>query len=278
VSVLRWLRGWWVDAAALAVAAMLFIVPFIFIILTASKDQVEAARLDFTFPTEWRIWENLGEVLSARDGIVVTALKNSFILTIVSVALIVFVCSMVAFVQQRRKDRMSTFVNVLMVAGLIIPPAVVPTIFVLQGIGLFKTLAGLILIELAFAIPFSVIVLRAFIGTIPKELDEAAIIDGASAFTLFWRVIFPLIRPAVITVIVVNAVIIYSDFVNPLYFLPGDENATVQLTLFNFQSQFGTRWNLLFMDVLLITIPPLIMFIFFSRKIVSGLASGAVKG
>jgi raffinose/stachyose/melibiose transport system permease protein len=82
----------------------------------------------------------------------------------------------------------------------------------------------------------------------------------------------------VITVIVVTAVAVYNDFVNPLYFLPGDENATVQLTLFNFQSQFLTRWNLLFMDVLLITIPPLIMFIFFSRKIVSGLASGAVKG
>jgi raffinose/stachyose/melibiose transport system permease protein len=73
-------------------------------------------------------------------------------------------------------------------------------------------------------------------------------------------------------------VAVYNDFVNPLYFLPGDENATVQLTLFNFQSQFLTRWNLLFMDVLLITIPPLIMFIFFSRKIVSGLAAGAVKG
>jgi raffinose/stachyose/melibiose transport system permease protein len=82
----------------------------------------------------------------------------------------------------------------------------------------------------------------------------------------------------VITVIVVTAVAVYNDFVNPLYFLPGDENATVQLTLFNFQSQFLTRWNLLFMDVLLITIPPLIMFIFFSRKIVSGLAAGAVKG
>ena len=185
---------------------------------------------------------------------------------------------MVAFIQQRRKDRVSSLVNVLLLAGLIIPPAVVPTIFVLQALGMFKTLVGLILIELAFLIPFAVIVLRAFIGTIPREIDEAAIVDGASPRTLFFRVIFPLIRPAVITVIVVSAVSVYNDFVNPLYFLPGDENATVQLTLFNFQSQFLTQWNLLFMDVLLITIPPLIMFIFFSRKIVSGLAAGAVKG
>jgi raffinose/stachyose/melibiose transport system permease protein len=275
---MRLVRRWWVDGVALAVGTVVFLVPFTFIVLTAGKDQAEAALLDFTWPTEWHLWDNLNQVLTARDGIVVTSIKNSLILTIGSVALIVFVCSMVAFVQQRRKDRLSSFVNVLMLAGLIIPPAVVPTIFVLQAIGLFKTLPGLILIELAFAIPFSVIVLRAFIGTIPREIDEAAIVDGASPMTLFFRVIFPLIRPAVITVIVVTAVIIYNDFVNPLYFLPGDENATVQLTLFRFQSQFLTQWNLLFMDVLLITIPPLIMFIFFSRKIVSGLAAGAVKG
>ena len=271
-------RRWWVDVVALALGAALFLVPFAFILVTVGKDQLEASSLDFTWPTEWRIWENLGEVLTARDGIVVTSMKNSLILTVVSVALIVFVCSMVAFVQQRRKDRVSSLVSILMLAGLIIPPAVVPTIFVLQELGLFKTLTGLILIELAFAMPFAVIVLRAFVGSIPREIDEAAIVDGASPLTLFFRVIFPLIRPAVITVIVVTAVAIYNDFVNPLYFLPGDENATVQLTLFNFQSQFLTQWNLLFMDVLLITIPPLIMFIFFSRKIVSGLAAGAVKG
>jgi raffinose/stachyose/melibiose transport system permease protein len=274
----RLVRRWWVDVVALALGAALFLVPFAFILVTAGKDQVEASSLDFTWPTEWRLWENLGEVLTARDGIVVTSMKNSLILTVVSVALIVFVCSMVAFVQQRRKDRVSSLVSILMLAGLIIPPAVVPTIFVLQGLSLFKTLTGLILIELAFAMPFAVIVLRAFVGSIPREIDEAAIVDGASPLTLFFRVIFPLIRPAVITVIVVTAVAIYNDFVNPLYFLPGDENATVQLTLFNFQSQFLTQWNLLFMDVLLITIPPLIMFIFFSRKIVSGLAAGAVKG
>jgi raffinose/stachyose/melibiose transport system permease protein len=113
---------------------------------------------------------------------------------------------------------------------------------------------------------------------IPRELDEAAIIDGATPWSLFRRVIFPLLRPAVITVIVVASVTVYNDFVNPLYFLPGSENATVQLTLYNFQSQFNTRWNLLFTDVLLITIPPMIMFIFFQRQIVSGMTAGAVKG
>jgi raffinose/stachyose/melibiose transport system permease protein len=80
------------------------------------------------------------------------------------------------------------------------------------------------------------------------------------------------------TVIVVQSVAIFNDFTNPLYFLPGDQNATLQLTLFNFQSQFNTSYNLLFMDILLITIPPLLVFVFFNRQIVAGLTSGAVKG
>jgi raffinose/stachyose/melibiose transport system permease protein len=91
-------------------------------------------------------------------------------------------------------------------------------------------------------------------------------------------VIFPLLKSVTVTVIVVQSVTVFNDFVNPLYFLPGDENATVQLTLFNFQSQFLTSYNLLFADILLITIPPLIMFMFFNRRIVEGLTSGAVKG
>jgi raffinose/stachyose/melibiose transport system permease protein len=185
---------------------------------------------------------------------------------------------MVGFVLQRRRNRLGSLVSALVIAGLVIPPAIVPTIYVLQGVGLFKTLIGLILVEVAFLMPFSVLIFRTFMSAIPRELDEAAIMDGATPITLFFRVILPLLRPAIVTVIVVSSVAVYNDFVNPLYFLPGNDNATVQLTLFNFQSQFSTRWNLLFMDVLLITIPPLIMFIFFQRQIVSGMTAGAVKG
>lgn len=207
----------------------------------------------------------------------ITALRNSLILTIGSVTLIVLLSAMVGFVLQRRRDRIGSLVNAFMLAGLIIPPAVVPTVFVLQEIGLFKTLLGLILVEVAFVMPFAVLIFRTFVSAIPRELDEAAIMDGASPLSLFFRVILPLLRPAIVTVDVVSSVTIYNDFVNPLYFLPGNDNATVQLTLFNFQSQFNTRWNLLFADVLLITIPPLIMFIFFQRQLVSGMTAGAVK-
>ena len=208
----------------------------------------------------------------------VTAFKNSLLLTVISVTFIVLLSAMVGFVAQRRQDGWSKAANVMVFAGLIIPPAVVPTIFVLQEVNLFKTLTGLILVEIAITLPFGVLLTRAFLTTVPREIDEAAILDGAGPFSLFFRVVLPLLRPVLITLIVTSSVAIYTDFVNPLYFTPGSDTATVQLTLYNFQSQFNSQLNLLFMDVILITIPPLLMFIFFNRKIVEGSTAGAVKG
>jgi raffinose/stachyose/melibiose transport system permease protein len=275
---MRLLRRYWLDAVALVVAIVVFVVPFAFIALTALKNRVESAQLDFSWPSEWPVWGNLVEVVTTRNNLLLLAMRNSFIVTAVSVALLVVLCSMTGYVLERRRDRMAGFVNAMVLAGLIIPPAVVPTIYVLQEINLFNSLWGLILVEIAYLAPFSIILFRAFTATIPRQLDEAAMIDGCTGLSLFFRVVFPLLRPVIITVIVTASVAIYNDFVNPLYFLPGSDNATVQLTLYNFQSQYNTEWNLLFMDVLLITVPALIMFMIFNRRIVAGLTAGAVKG
>lgn len=272
------LKRYGLGALAIAVTIVVFIIPLAFMALTAVKDRREAAKLDFSWPTTFNFLENFQEVLSARKFMLVTAFINSTILTVVSVTILVVLAAMVAWILQRRRSRWNSVANFLILSGLIIPPAVVPTIWVLQSMGLFKTLPGLILIEVAFGLSFCVMLFRAFIASIPRELDEAAVIDGCGPVRLFFRVIFPLLRSVIITVIVVQSVHIFNDFQNPLYFLPGDANATVQLTLFNFQSQFTTSYNLLFMNILLITIPPFIMYLFFNRQIVAGMTAGAVKG
>nr|WP_231748018.1 carbohydrate ABC transporter permease [Auraticoccus cholistanensis] len=246
--------------------------------VTAAKTAEEASLLSFSLPSEWALWDNLVAVLTTRDGVVVRAFVNSTILTVASVALMVVVAAMVGYVLQRRSSRWNPVVNFFVLAGLIVPPAVVPTIWVLQTIGLFKTIPGMVLINATFGLSFCVLLFRAFVSTVPRELDEAAIIDGAGPMRLFFTVVLPLLKPVVITVVVVQAVAVFNDFTGPLYFLPGDENATVQLTLYNFQSQVLSQWNLLFMDILLITLPPLVMYIFFNRQIVAGMTSGAVKG
>jgi len=263
---------------AIVLSVIVFLVPFAFILLTAIKDQQQASLLDFSWPHQFRLVQNFVDVVQARDYMLIIAFINSTILTVCSVTAMVVLAAMVAFVLQRRQSRWTGVVNFLVLSGLIIPPAVVPTIWVLQRLHIFKTLPGLILVVATFGLAFCILLFRAFIATIPRDLDEAAMIDGASPLRIFFRVIFPLLRPVIVTVIVVQSVVVFSDFVDPLYFLPGDQNATVQLTLFNFKSQFTQQYNLLFMDILLITIPPLIMFLFFNRQIVAGMTSGAVKG
>ncbi|TCO28407.1 raffinose/stachyose/melibiose transport system permease protein [Kribbella steppae] len=271
-------RSYLLSAVAIVSSIVVFVIPFAFIALTAVKDRQQSADLDFGWPGQFQIVQNFVDVVKARDYMLVIAFINSTVLTVASVAGMVVLAAMAGFVLQRRKSRWNPFINFLVLSGLIIPPAVVPTIWVLQQLGLFRTMPGLILIEIAFGLSFCILLFRAFVSTIPRELDEAAIIDGAGPLRLFFGVIFPLLRSVIITVIVVQSVAVFNDFVNPLYFLPGDQNATVQLTLYNFQSQFSTQYNLLFMNILLITIPPLIMFLFFNRKIVAGMTSGAIKG
>ncbi|MBO9587908.1 carbohydrate ABC transporter permease [Devosia sp.] len=264
--------------AAIAATFVVFVIPFLFIILMAFKDKQQSALRDFSWPNGFHLFDNLYEVIKTRNWMMITAFINSSLITVVSVTLLIVLAAMVGFVLARRKTRWNGLIEFLILAGLMIPPAVVPTIWLLQGLKLFGTLHGMILIQVAYNLPFSIILYRAFIATIPRELDEAAVIDGARPLDVFFRIILPLLWPVTVTNIVVQSVGIFNDFTNPLYYLPGNQNATVQLTLYNFQSQFSTAYNLLFTNILLITIPPLIVFMFFNRQIVAGMTAGAVKG
>jgi raffinose/stachyose/melibiose transport system permease protein len=271
-------RQLYAGIAPLALASVIFILPFVFIFLTAAKTRQDASRLTFTWPVEWQLWENFLQVLQTRNYLLLLAYFNSTVITVFAVTLLVLFGAMVGYVLQRRPSRWNKVIYGFVLAGLMIPPAVVPTIWVLQSIGLFKTITGMIFIQVAYGLAFSVLLFRSFIATIPRDLDEAALIDGATPSQIFFRVILPLLKPVTVTVIVVQSITIFNDFTNPLYYLPGRENVTVQLTLYNFQGQFQTQFNLLFMNILLVTIPPLIVYIFFNRQIVAGMTAGAVKG
>lgn len=262
---------------AIIVSGVFFLIPFAFIVLTAAKDKTESALLEFSWPTNFVLFENLHAAFIARDYLMIIAFFNSLILTVVSVTALVIFSAMVAYVWQRRGGRAGGIVNAAVLLGLIVPPAVVPTVYVLQELGLFKTMPGLILIEIAYGLPFCILLFRAFLAGIPRELDEAALVDGAGPLQIFFRIILPVMKSVIVTVTILQVVFIY-DFQNPLYFLPGNGAPTIQTTLLGFQSQFLTQYHLLFATILLVTLPPLVMFIFFNRKIVEGMAAGSVKG
>jgi raffinose/stachyose/melibiose transport system permease protein len=147
-------RSYLLSAVAILASVVVFVVPFVFIVLTAVKDRQQAALLDFSWPHQFQFVENFVAVIEARDYMLVIAFINSTVLTVVSVTGMVVLAAMVGFVLQRRRSRWNPFINFIVLSGLIIPPAVVPTIWVLQGLHLFRTMTGLILIEIAFGLSF----------------------------------------------------------------------------------------------------------------------------
>ncbi|MBB6696015.1 carbohydrate ABC transporter permease [Cohnella xylanilytica] len=274
-------KGWnrtLLEALAFLLSVVVFWVPFYFVIINSFKDRTESSLLNIDWPSRFHILENYKEVLAAQDYMMVRAFFNSTVITLLSIAVLVVVCAMTGYVLQRRTDRWSGPIHFLVMAGLMIPPAVVPTIWVLDSIRLFKTMTGIVLVEVALGISFAVILYKSFMATIPRKIDEAAVVDGCGSYRMFFQMVFPLLMPVTSTVVVLSSVGIYNDFVNPLYFFPGAKNATIQLTLYNFTSMYNTSWNLLFADIMLISLPPLVLFIFFNKKIVAGMTAGAVKG
>ena len=265
------------DMAGLFISVLVFVFPFLFMLFNSLKERMEANLLSFSIPRVFH-WENYVEVFQTNDYILLKAFKNSMILTFFSVLGLIVVSSMAGYIIRRRDGRIIRIVNVLLMLGLMIPPAGIPTIWVMQGLHVYRTIFGMILVEIALQIPFDIMLYQGFVGTIPIELEEAARIDGCKKGRLFFQIVFPLLKPVTSTIVILNAVTIFNDFTNPLYFLPGTENATVQQTLYNFTGQFASSYNLLFADVILITLPMLLLFVVFNKKIVDGMAAGSIKG
>ena len=277
-KLLKHKRSILIETTAVLLTLIIYGIPFAFVLLNSAKPRVEALQFRLSFPEEFVALENFIEVIQTQNFMVIRGFFNSLIITVSSVSLLVLLCSMAGFVMQRRRDKVTSTANYLSLTGLMVPPAIVPTIWVLQFLGVFGNLSAMVLVQIALQAPFTIMLYRAFSSTIPREIDEAAFVDGCGAIRYFFSVMFPLLKPVTATVIVLTAIHIYNDFANPLYFLPGARNVTVQITMFNFFGMFGSAWNLLFANVVLISIPPLIVFIFFSKRIVSGMVSGAIKG
>ena len=265
------------DVVVMTFACLIYVVPFYFIILNSLKNRRDAGLMNLNLPDTLH-FENFTDVISSNNYMLVKAFFNSTVITIGSILVLVVVCSLGGYVLQRITGKFTMRINFLILAGLMVPPAILPTIWVMQTIGIYRSIPGMILVETALNIPFTTMLYRGYTASIPREIEEAAYVDGCASLRTFAQIIFPLLLPVTATVIVLTAVGIFNDFVNPLYFLPGAQYPTVQLTLYNFMGRYQSSWNLLFADVVLITIPPLILFIFFNKKIVSGITAGAVKG
>lgn len=259
-------------------ASLIILIPLYMLVINSFKDFAGSNSMDLSFPSTGlkQIADNYASVF--KESRLFTAYKNSAIVTSVSVFLTIMLSSMAGFVLQRRKQKLVSAINFLVLAGMTLPGAIVPTFFILKTIGLAQTYLGVCLVYTAGAFPLAVFLFTGFYKSIPVELDESAIIDGCGPLRLFFQIVFPLIKPVTVTVLIITFMGIWNDFIISLFLLNTPNRFTVVLTTFSFYGQKHSDWNLLFADIILISAPVVILYITLQRHIVSGMVSGAVKG
>lgn len=254
--------------------SIIMLVPFLLVLFNSFKTAPEAQSLRMSLPTEWH-FENYITVII--EGNLLRAAINGLIYSVMTVMIVLLTCSLTAYIIVRRNDKLSTCINYYIMFGMVAPPALVPTFLILKTLGLLGTYTGLILIYISGAIPLAVFLFRGFIGSIPKELDEASFLDGAGLVRTFFTIIFPALKPITSTVLVLTFMNVWNDFTNQLYYGTQAMRA-LPLSVYNFFGKYAQSWNLVFADVILTMIPVLVVYLTSQKFIISGMTSGAVKG
>lgn len=256
---------------------LVVLVPFGAAVLNALKPNVgQVFRDPFGLPDPVS-WGNFAEAwVNANFA---QYFLNSAIISVSSVLLVTFCASTTAFVLARMPFRGSTFIFLLFLVGVIIPIrlALAPLFDVVRSLGLLDTLLGVILVQSASMMPVAVFILVSFMKNISKELEEAAQMDGALPFTIYARIILPLMRPAIATIALLTFVQAWNEYFLPLIFLQSEANYPLTLGLQRFNQQFAIQWHMMFAGILIMMGPTLIAFMLASRQFISGLTQGAVK-
>ncbi|MGI2328952.1 carbohydrate ABC transporter permease [Planococcus sp. YIM B11945] len=272
----------YIRAALLVVLALLFLSPIYIIFVNSFKDRQELYDNALSFPTNFS-FQYYMEAMEKMNFL--SAIGNSLYVTIVSVLIIVVLSSMTAWMLVRTESRWSTVIFMTFIATMLIPfqTLMMPlmqfmsTITETLNIPMYNTREGLIFMNVGFHASLSVFLYHGFIKSIPITLEEAATIDGATKFGVFWRIIFPMLKPITATVMILNVISIWNDFLLPSLTLIDTGLRTIPLSTFYFFGEFSIQWNLAMAGLTLTIIPVVIFYALAQKHIIKGIGEGAVK-
>ncbi len=250
-------------------------VPIYLLFVNSLKDDAQSRAMGAELPSSIHLENYLTVIEQGKLG---GAFVNSMLYATGATIIVVVFSTTAAFVLSRNRSPLNRFLYFFIALGLAMPINYVTLTKVMQATHLINTVVGIMLLYAATKIPFGVFLIYAFVESIPKEIDEAAIIDGCSPFTLFFTVIFPLLTPAWVTTAILSFLDFWSEFVLPLYFLQSSAKWPMTLAVYNFFGMFETRWNLVSADIVLTILPVVVVYLMGQRYIISGMTSGAVKG
>jgi maltose transport system permease protein len=257
------------------ILGLIYLSPFYIIVINAFKTKKELFMSTLSFPTKWNI-DNFKEAFVRLDFI--KALGNSLLVTIVSVVIIIIFTSMGAWMLQRTKTKTSSVIFYLLISAMLIPfqAVMLPLVRVMGKLHLLN-MGGIIFMYLGFGASLSIFLYHGFLKGIPKELDEAAMIDGCSKFQTFWFIIFPLLKPISITVAILNTVWIWNDFLLPSLVINKSSTQTIPLRTFFFFGEYTKQWHLALAGLILAIIPVIIFYFFAQKHIIKSITAGSIK-
>lgn len=271
---MKLLRKAFYNGLAIIFSLVMFI-PVYLVFANSVKTKAEASSMGVELPAVFQ-WSNFATVI--EKGKLVGAFGNSLLYAFAATAIGVTVSALSAYVLSRNRTRMNRFIYFFLVMGIAMPTNFVTLTKVMQWTRLINTQFGVILLYAASMIPFSVFLIYAFIETLPRELDEAAVMDGCSPIRLFFSVIYPLLTPVLVTSAVLNILGIWNEFLVPLYYLDRSTYWPMTLAVYNFFGQFQSDWSLVSADVVMTILPVILIYLAAQRFILSGMVAGAIKG
>jgi raffinose/stachyose/melibiose transport system permease protein len=257
------------------IASVIMVIPVYLIVTNSFKDSVQSSSMGLDLPVAIHL-ENFTTVID--KGKLATSFFNSMLYACTATFVGTLVSAMAAYVLSRNRTRINRLLYLFLIMGIAVPINYFTLTKVMQITHLINTKLGITILYAAFQIPLGVFLIYGFVESIPRELDEAAVIDGCGPIQLFTKIILPLLTPVLVTAGLLGFLSSWNEFLLPLYFLNNTDNWPMTLAVYNFFGQFRQSWNLVSADILLTIIPVVVIYLFGQRFILSGLTTGAVKG
>ena len=255
--------------------SLIVLAPLYLVLINSFKTKSEAARMNLNLPTQW-VFTNYVEVI--RKAKLMTGFGNSLLYAFAATTAGVLLCAMASFVLSRNRTRLNRLIYYFFICGLFFPVNYITLVRVFQWMNLTNTKLGIVLVFTSAMIPFCVFTIYSFVETVPKELDEAAVIDGAGPTRLFFRVILPLLKPTLMTCFVLQFMGVWNDFLTPLYLSSKSKLHPMTMSVYQFFGKEGSNWNYVFADIMMTIIPVVVVYAVGQRYIIGGVTAGAVKG
>lgn len=258
------------------VLGIIFLIPFYFVLINSVKGfadiLIDAAAWpqEFLFSNYMKVWDIINFP---------RAFWNSLIITVISNIGLVIISSMAAWKMVRTPGKFSKILFVLFVSAMVIPfqTVMIPLMKLGGTLNLTNSIPGLIIMYFGFGVPLSLFLYHGFIKTVPIEIEESARIDGCSQFGVFWRIVFPLLKPITVTVVILNTLWIWNDYLLPLLVLQDAELRTIPLATSSFFAQYTKQWDMGLAALVMGITPVIIFFLFLQRHIIKGIAQGSIK-